>query len=262
MRQTWPREVVRVLIVCDGTIDYLLGSDFSLSIMLSRAFEDVHHPDHPDWARFKFTKAHRGTAGGTTPGFENFRFTRESLNAVDELWLFGELATYAPAMALTSTELRATRTFMNRGGGVLAMGDHEDLGLALCGQIPRVRSMRAWWFKNPPPPPGMPEAPTMFGLTQNDTLAGVAEREDDSAPQRIFPVYRYTHLGGARFAFPHPILCGPRGPITCTKAPASSLISSSASSAMSRSGSRRPTAKGECAAAGCWARCSAPRWSS
>lgn len=29
---------------------------------------------------------------------------------------------------------------LHGGGGVFATGDHEDLGVALCGRVPRVRS--------------------------------------------------------------------------------------------------------------------------
>jgi hypothetical protein len=36
--------------------------------------------------------------------------------------------------------------FMQNGVGIFATGDLEDRGAALCGSIPRVRSMRRWWW--------------------------------------------------------------------------------------------------------------------
>ena len=33
---------------------------------------------------------------------------------------------------------------MDGGGGLFATGDHGALGKALCGEVPRARSMRRW----------------------------------------------------------------------------------------------------------------------
>ena len=43
-------------------------------------------------------------------------------------------------------QLWAFVQFMQAGGGLFATGDHEDRGASLCGSIPRVRSMRRWWW--------------------------------------------------------------------------------------------------------------------
>jgi hypothetical protein len=77
-----------------------------------------------------------------------------NLSAYDEIWLFGytgvnpvpnEPITWDPNWAyLGDDELAALTTFMNRGGGILAAGDHASLGAVLCGRIPRVRTMRRW----------------------------------------------------------------------------------------------------------------------
>jgi hypothetical protein len=211
--------------------------DFGLGIMLKDAFDSAH-PDHPDYARFEFTKAHRtqfmpipaspGNPGttvaefeaiyGITPGYSNFKFSDTSLAGFHEVWLFG-INTAQPY--LQGTELTAITNFMNNNGGVLAMGDHEDLGLGLCGNIPRVKSMRKWWFNTVPP--GELKAPDDEDLTRNDTVQlvngmdpGFNGQEDDK-PQPIYPNYRYgRNWWNPRrwFRYPHPVLCGPRGVIT------------------------------------------------
>jgi hypothetical protein len=118
---------------------------------------------------FKIMKAHRDTDPTDfnslssadrvllKPDFENFKFDQHDLNALDEMWLFGVGGPNETSF-LSETELMAIAAFMNAGGGVFATGDHEDLGLPLCGRIMRVRSMRKWYFNNPGPD-GEPLAP-------------------------------------------------------------------------------------------------------
>lgn len=228
----WSRPpVVRVLIVCDGPISYIgrrkhedfdnsgttTSENFALGVMLEDAFDPLR-AGHPSWVRFAFTKAHRTTAEGTTPGFENFRFTPGSLDGFDELWLFGHEGIGGEDQELDAGEEHVVGAFMRDGGGVLAMGDHEDMGLALCGKIPRVRTMRKWWYEDPPPPPGMAKAPAEFGDESVHTLVPSADDpEIDAQPQTIYPAYRYGHplwQPWATKGYPHPILCGPRGAIT------------------------------------------------
>ncbi|HEX5739771.1 MAG TPA: hypothetical protein VFY22_14765 [Hydrogenophaga sp.] len=211
----WGPAQIKVLVVCDGnsySTDPNVG--FSLGLALQDAF-DPAHDEHPSYARFTFTKAHRSTTAGVTPGFEDFRFNAGSLNTFDEVWLFG----FTPgAPYLSATEVNTIEAFMDGGGGVLAMGDHEDLGLGLCGGIQRVRSMRKWWFSSPPPPAGMIQAPDSTNLTRNDTQQLPSNSESDAVPQPIYPNYRYFtpfwRPWWMRQKYPHPILCGPRGAIT------------------------------------------------
>ena len=124
---------------------------FSLSHLLSTLRADV-------------TKAHRQTDpaadhGAPTPAdIENFRFTTASLAAVDEVWLIGYNSTRPDGLNLTpaeqasyldDTELHVLTTFMDAGGGVYATGDHAGLGASLAARVPRVRSMRKWWYPSP-----------------------------------------------------------------------------------------------------------------
>ena len=215
----WGPAQIKVLVVCDGN-SYDTVAGFSLGLALQDAF-DPAHPEHPSYARFTFTKAHRGTEATATPGFDNFLFTAGSLDGFDELWLFGFLWS-APYLITDPNrnlnEPAEIHAFMDRGGGVLAMGDHDDLGLGLCGGIKRVRSMRKWWSSSPPPPAGMLRAPDSTDLTRNDTQQLPSNDERDSVPQPIYPNYRYTtpfwRPWWKHQKYPHPILCGPRGPIT------------------------------------------------
>ncbi|WP_299328889.1 hypothetical protein [Parasphingopyxis sp.] len=216
----WGPARVKILIVTDGA-GYDETSGFGLGIMIADAF-DENHPDHPDYARFEFTKAQRFGSSGVTPGYDDFEFTAGSLDDFDELWLFG-VSTAAPY--LQPGEVGVIEEFMDRGGGVLAMGDHEDLGLGLCGGIKRVRSMRKWWFQNPAPPANMEVAPDNANLTRNDTVQAPVPggnvnsgTQSDATPQPVYPNYRYRwqwHFWRPwnRVKYPHPLLCGPRGVI-------------------------------------------------
>ena len=210
----WPVAQVRILVVSDGSYYDMEPDTFSLGYALAD-MSDMAHPDFPSYARFLFTKAHRSTDSSVTPGFENFTFTPGSLDKFDEVWLIG-VETGAPY--LSAQEVATIEAFMDSGGGVLAMGDHEDLGLGLCGGIKRVRSMRKWWFENPAPPPGMLIAPDDTNLDRNDTQQPpLPGSQEDTIPQPIFPRYKYAWpffkpiLMHQRY--PHPILCGPRGAI-------------------------------------------------
>ena len=218
----WGPANIRVLVVTDGA-SYDETTSFGLGIALTDAFNPAH-PEHPSYARFHFTHAtHQQVAGAdfnADPGYSGIRLTADALDGFDELWLFGVL-TGSPYLQVD--EVAAIETFMDSGRGVLAMGDHEDLGLGLCGQIKRVRSMRKWWFQSPLPPAGMLVAPHSTDLTRNDTVHAITPgtdvnlgNQDDATPQRIYPNYRYAWTWFRPFnrvRFPHPVLCGPRGAI-------------------------------------------------
>lgn len=214
---------VNILIVTDGA-SYDQVGNFGLGLMLKDAFNVGTPPgtplpaDHPAYARFAFTLAHRTNDAGTTPGFENFVFSDAALATFHQVWLFGVSATNP---YLQGAELAALTRFMKNGGGVLAMGDHEDLGLGLCGNVPRVKSMRKWWYGTVPA--GELKAPDSDDLTRNDTvqlIGGVDpgfNGQEDATPQPIEPAWRHGHnwwQPWRHFRYPHPVLCGPRGAIT------------------------------------------------
>jgi hypothetical protein len=196
------------------------------------------------WVRFEVTTAHRNTVPiglmaanrdlaafpgrPAAPGKAalpakplqfDFKFSGDprpelALANFDEIWLFG-IGGFSPA--LSAPEIAAIRTFMDGGGGVLAMGDHGPLGANLCSEIPRVKHMRKWKTGGPagdPPPP--------FGLSRIDTLRegltpGVQfPDQSDGVPQPIFPTRYYSWLDTnilRRRWYPHPVLCGIDGVI-------------------------------------------------
>jgi hypothetical protein len=178
----------------------------------------------PFLSSFAVTKAHRDTDVGNAADIVNFRFDQHDLSAYDEIWLFGLAADASGTGApMTDSELAALAAFMDGGGGVFATGDHENLGVVLCGRVPRVRSMRKWYFPNPGPN-GEPPAPPALGVGRIETTQpghndpaphGVLfDDQSDDIPQPILP--RFYTLGGPFFfwRYPHPLLCGPRGTIT------------------------------------------------
>ena len=177
----------------------------------------------PYFAEFSVTKAHRDTDPGGAADIETFRFDQHNLSVYDEIWLIGVAADYDTNAVMSDAELAALTTFMNSGGGVFATGDHEDLGVVMNGRVPRVRSMRKWYF-NHPGPHGEPLAPPGLGsgrheTTQpghNDPGTGTVLFDDqsDDIPQPIVPRW-YTDRRWIFTAdvYPHPLLCSSKGVI-------------------------------------------------
>jgi len=202
---------INILMVTDGGGSFTLA-DFGLVELLS-----VLSVSPGPYVRFAVTKAHRGSSSPSGAHINNFRFDNWSLAGYDQIWLFG-VARTGP---LTDSELKALTAFMDAGGGVFATGDHEDLGVAMSGRVPRVRSMRAWYWPNEGPN-GEPIAPRVDGPSRHDTNhRGAANPtifadQSDDIPQVINPnVYR---VPGAttflrEYVYPHPLLCGPKGAI-------------------------------------------------
>src|SRR4051812_17437176 len=129
---------------------------------------------------FHVTKAHRAVdPGPADPSvLNNFSFATD-LSVYDVILLFGfasdsDVHGSGQPERLSDAELFAITTFMNNGGGVFATGDHESLGRPLCGLIPRVRSMRKWFFPNDggsvPRQFGEPDAPPALATTVSGTL--------------------------------------------------------------------------------------------
>ncbi|MGH3874672.1 MAG: hypothetical protein ACRDSR_24755 [Pseudonocardiaceae bacterium] len=205
-----PPCTLRILIVLDLEGTGFGEGDFSLGTLLGA----LAVPPGP-WVSFEVTKAHRRASPDAD--IANFSFDTHDLSQYDQMWLFGVERT---GSEISEPELRAISQFMDGGGGVFAAGDHEDLGVAMCGAVPRVRSMRKWHWPNPGPN-GEPVAPSIGGPDRHDTLSeghdpGVTlDDQSDDIPQRITPRL-YSSLPWNKFFFsshPHPLLCGPRGVI-------------------------------------------------
>lgn len=208
----------KILIVADGSISF-----GDIGFGLSRVLHLLEN--NPEWwARFDITCAKReGTAGTTTtvnteqPGVTRsvamgFKFTPGSLDTYHQVWLFG-INSGNPS-AVSNAELEVLSRWMDLGGGVLAMGDHDELGADLCAKVPRVRSMRRWTNAQNVPPAG--------GLARHDTDVKGDDAfyqgtdQSDSHPMHITPRYR-SLAGWSPFLHrraPHPLLCGTDGVIT------------------------------------------------
>ncbi len=207
-----PPHTVHILMVLDGGDGFAAGN-FALGA-LRQALDTPPYP----WVRFEITTARRDITDPTAD-LSNFRFDQHDLAGYDQIWLFG-VARNGSEFALSDRELRVVAQFMDGGGGVFATGDHEDLGVAMCGRVPRVRSMRKWYWPNPGPN-GEPVAPKVDGPDRIDTLsegndAGIQfNDQSDDVPQRITPKMYSTLPWNPVFfrQYPHPLLCGPRGAI-------------------------------------------------
>jgi len=174
----------------------------------------------PHFTSIRVTKAHRDTDIRGAADIEHFRFDQHNLSAYDVIFLFGVAGPGETDAIMSEPELAALATFMDGGGGVFATGDHEDLGVVLNGRVPRVRSMRKWYYPSPGPL-GEPVAPPAIGVDRIETTQpGHSEtfvhfdNQSDDIPQPL-ELRRYSLRQNLflDLVYPHPLLCGPRGAI-------------------------------------------------
>lgn len=220
---------LKILMVTDGGGSFG-PADFGLSEVL-RALAHM-----PSWVKVEVTRAHRDadpfpystlTAADRAlfePHHQGFRFTQADfeIGAFDEVWLVG-VQRRGAGSSMTDPELAVLSRFMDAGGGVFATGDHEDLGYALSGRVPRVRSMRKWYWSTAagdgpsvdggPPQPRAPDGET---ANRYDTLREgdpgyQFEDQSDTLPQEIEPVMRTVRSAIWRVRYPHPLLCSSTG---------------------------------------------------
>jgi hypothetical protein len=236
---------VKILILVDDGISF---NQFYFG--LSEVLDTLNN--NPEWwVNFDITKAHRSSDPNKPPAgpafdlygpdFESFRFTQAgfNINDYDQLWLYGFNNGTTFPQSLNDNELEIVYRWMNeKKGGVLAMGDHADLGEALCSKIPRVRNMRKWKFD--PVGLGAASAPSNSGANRHDTLVkghdfagtgGINEAnqytfddESDDIPMSIrlrwYYSFYWPHFNPSHWYWPykfrkspHPVLCGKNGPI-------------------------------------------------
>lgn len=192
---------LRILVVVDGGIG--LGGGFGVGRVV-----EILRDTTRGWVDFEVDTLHRSAA----------TFNDALLNKYHQLWLFGIEGGNG---ALSGAEQAALLKWMNeRQGGVFATGDHEDLGAALCRQVPRVGTMRRWTAAQNVPPIGGPnridtnrpgtaaQRPPTYALMPDSV-------QSDAEPQRIQWV-AWMRSGGPIFRWeaPHPVLCHPTlGPI-------------------------------------------------
>lgn len=222
---------LRVLVVTDGSLSFDRAQGFGLTDFISALLSP------PVYVRFEITLAHITAFAATDPrmmpgeprianrigGFKFDNPNHFAADRYDVVFLFGFAENYGgargpgyPADGLSNAELQRIDAFQNGGGGVFATGDHGSLGRALCHKIARVRNMRLWQSTNNQLGEDMV---SMLGRYRNDTNrrghdgAWQFDDQSDDIPQTITPTMYSVQNGLVRYSFPHPLLCGPNGPI-------------------------------------------------
>jgi len=196
---------VRLLLYGDSGIlkdgSSFIGLTYVKTLLESRAFYYVD---------FDITTVDRNglDPGATIPGAKDLT-ELDVLDQYDEIWFFG----FNENPNLSAAELTVLNDFMSapKFGGVLVTGDHADLGKGIAGQIPRAGVMRQY------------PAPPIFGPTWNTTLEEGPDSgsdynfndQSDDRPQEVrYRLFRMPSLAwNIRRYRPHPVLCGPDGPI-------------------------------------------------
>ncbi len=205
---------IQVLIVLDGAYRFAEPAavpDFTYTTLVNTLTN----------AGMQVTRAHRNAAGdGDIPDF-NFA-TSANLLDYDVIWLFGyEGRNQFPGSTVSSgnnlleaAEMGAIAAFMDAGGGVFATGDHDSIGADMCGHIPRVRAMRAWFGEGDgasPMPGDFPRNFPVISAGRADTVQKnplgdydlnndgtddghvYFENQSDSIPQPIVPSTSPAH---------------------------------------------------------------------
>ena len=163
-------------------------------------------------------------------GHASDKLTDALLAGYDQVWFFGVEQCnlpWAPENELTDDEVKALRSWMDAGGGVLMTGDHSNprpfmadpnldsnvnLGRALGHRVPRAGQLRRW--------EGLPTANV---ADSHNTQVGDGVHslddltlQDDAIPQQL--ILRKYSVGWhfvpwLRRYRPHPLFCGRGGPI-------------------------------------------------
>lgn len=213
---------IKILMVVDGNIDTVEGANQFGIGRVARLIEDLERGCSSFSVDTARRNPHFSPAENNGHISTSFRFDSQAggahvIDAYDEIWLFGINGEFAAG--LDPGELRVLTEWMNRGGGIFATGDHEDLGAALCGDIPRVREMRRWTQAQGVPPIGGFQRLDTNRPTNAAEASGASPmafaHEEDTTPQPIDWVSVWSFRAGFRvYDRPHEVLCHPDlGPI-------------------------------------------------
>jgi hypothetical protein len=189
----------RVLVVTDN-LNFSTTSGFGLSQFVSSLRNATIHGMTPTVT----TASRYGSAGADITGYD-FNDAGNGLlkSRYDVLFLLG--IDTEGAGDLPQPQVDTIARFMQAGGGVFATGDHQTLGAALSGNLPRVRAMRKWKAADAPP--------HVSNTDRHSTnISGADETEEfddqsDRVPQRLFVNYRTAAGGTAAInRLAHPVL--------------------------------------------------------
>lgn len=200
-----PPAKVRILMYADSSVRFsggsFLGLQYVYNLLKSRAYYYVD---------FDIQFAHRdGTDPTATIAGAKKLVDLDIMNKYDEIWFFGLNST----PNLTAAEVTLLDQFMAapKFGGVLATGDHADLGKGILGQVTRAGVMRRF----PAPQAAPPGWNTTLEEGPDPGTSYDFDEQSDDEPQTIR--YKRYPLGSLlvfeRRYRPHPVLCGPNGPI-------------------------------------------------
>lgn len=209
----------KVLIVLDGEYRFeepASTADFTFTTLVNTLRN----------AGFDLTRVHRDNISPSAVAdgkvdIQNFNFnTSVNLLNYDVIWMIGfhgrNVSGTTGLFPLSSDEIGALTRFMDAGGGIFATGDHDSIGADMCGFVPRLRVMRAWFGASDPAVPaslsGFPSNFPPFGMGRADTVQrnplgdydlnddGVDENfvyfenQSDSIPQPITPTTSPSHV--------------------------------------------------------------------
>jgi len=196
---------VRILMYADGSVHFnggaFQGLQYVKTLLESRAYAYVD---------FDIATAHRdGTDLSASISGAKKLTDLDIVNKYDQIWFFGISSTpnLSPAEVTLLDQFMAAPKF----GGVLVTGDHADLGKGIAGQITRAGQMRQY--------PAPPASPPVWNTTLEDgpdpgSSYDFNDQSDDR-PQTIryrrFPIW--SPVAFKLRSRPHPVLCGPDGPI-------------------------------------------------
>jgi hypothetical protein len=164
--------------------------------------------------------ATEGETHTTIPGNFNFHTSVPDLSVYDVIWIIADEGYNGDTdfgSDILHDENIVLAQFMEGGGGVFAVGDHDGIGAHMCGALPRVRTMRRW-FKYDHVPAGFP-ANWSTGGTVGGSPQGIARADTlrpDSADGKYY-FYGQSDPTPQPVTFPpgpvHQIMQGPSGPI-------------------------------------------------
>ena len=215
----------RILIVVDAGISLSPGAN---AFGVERVIRLLRETNVGLWHFHADVAMHSGGAFsvvanpvGTSAKYLAFRFNSvlpsgsQVIDSYDQIWCFGASGPFTQ-----DDELAALTTWMNKGGGLFATGDHSTLGEGLCSRIPRIGTMRAWSNAQGVPPGGGQDRIDTNRPFNAAEIAGNEviefERQGDTLPQKINWVAWLTHrhFPWTIHRRPHPVLCHPTlGPI-------------------------------------------------
>lgn len=194
---------IRILMYADGSVTFtggFGGLQYVKTVLESQLYF---------YADFEITVAHRDGIPDA-PDLPPKKLNElEILDNFDEIWFFG----FHTEPDLSGEERALLDEFMGSGErrGVLVTGDHFDRGRSIAGQITRAGKMRQY----PAPDSDARDfnSTLVVGADQNDRFDENDQHDDRPQKIRLTPFPHWTparHRGGFR---PHPVMCGPHGPI-------------------------------------------------